>query len=179
MRSRQFVGAFVAGFAVASLGLGALSAPSSAAESDRESDRRAVVAKLHSIFDAFVGQDAATLRRTHTDDWTGFKSHSSHIVEGIDEYMATIAFDNPMLEYDFDEIEVEVYGDLALVWYVATWKNRLTKHDLTMTMTARSLDVYRRENGEWVQSASHLAVVPKPDALQHMKSDELFEVSFE
>ena len=179
MTSKQTLRGFLAGFALACAGIATIGATEPTAGADPEHDRQAVIGKLHSIFDAFVGKDAETLRDTHTDDWIGFKANSSHIVHGIDEYMSTIAFDNPMLEYDFDELEVELHGDLALVWYVATWKNQLTAHDLTMTMTARSLDVYRRENGEWIQAGSHLAVVPKPKALQHIKSDEIFEVSFE
>ena len=178
-RTRVSSERFVDGVCVAAVVLGAIAARASRATTDEEADRAEVVAVLHGIFDAFVGKDAETLRRTHTDDWTGFKSHSDHIVHGIDEYMSTIAFDNPMLEYEFDELEVDLHGDLALVWYVATWKNRLPDYDLTMTMTARSLDVYRREGGEWIQAGSHLAVVPKPGALRHMKSDEIFQVSFE
>ena len=184
MTSKQTPIAFVAGFglAIALTGVAAPFGSTPGAEPtahDPESDRQAVIAELHRIFDAFVDGDAETLRRTHTDDWIGFKAHSDHIVHGLEDYMSTVSFDNPMLEYDFDELEVYVHGDLAFVWYVATWKNRLTDHDLTMTMTARSLDIYRRHENGWIQAGSHLAVVPKPGALQHMKSDELFEVSFE
>ena len=126
------------------------------------SDREQVLQHIHSIFQAYVRKDREAIRRTHTPDWTGFQGPSVKIERGIEDYMVNAEKSLQNLHgtgYELLDTEVQVYGDLALVYYVARYDYRDASGQ-EGSLPLRSLDVYRRENGEWNQAGSHIAVIP-------------------
>jgi ketosteroid isomerase-like protein len=124
-------------------------------------DRTEVLAHIDGIFRAYIERDRERIRATHTPDWIGFQGPSVGIERGIDAYMVNADQSLASLRGIHHEIvdhEVRLHGDLALVYYVARYAcedRDGTRHDLPL----RSLDVYRREDGSWIQCGSHIAVI--------------------
>ena len=54
---------------------------------------------------------------------------------------------------------VLAYGDIAIVYYVATYSFR-TKDGESGVMPLRSVDIYRKQGGAWIQCGSHIAPIP-------------------
>jgi len=130
--------------------------------SDPAADRAAILAHVHSIFDAFVRGDIDALRATHSTDWCGFTIKSSRIARGIDGYMAAaIATVEAVetLEYELLETEIQIHGDVALLWYVARDVIRPRGGEPT-TLFLRALDVYRRTTEGWTQCGSNICLLP-------------------
>ena len=127
-----------------------------------QSDRAAILAHVDSIFQAYFRGDRATIRATHTHDWRGFQIRSRSIVRGIDEYMrnaddvlASIAG----LRYEMLDADVQVWGDVAVVFYLAREWIR-DRAGVEKTILLRSCDVYRRDDGAWNQCGSNIYVMP-------------------
>ncbi len=135
-----------------------------AREAPREADdRQEVIDHIDGIFNAYIRQDKEAVRAMHTQDWMGFKGNSRTIVKGIDGYMQNVLTGaSHLLDYEMEEIEVDLYGDIAHVYYVANWRSRLTESGQVFTIRSRSLDIYRREAQGWIQSGSHLTILPRP-----------------
>ncbi len=127
-----------------------------------DADRRAIESHVRGIFDAYFRGDREAIRRAHTRDWKGFMIQSRTLVRGIDDYMSMAegvlaAF--PGVRYEFLEFEVDVRGDLALVYYVA--REWLRDPDgCERTVRLRSIDVYRREPDGWNQCGSNICALP-------------------
>jgi ketosteroid isomerase-like protein len=125
-------------------------------------DREQIIDHIHSIFSAFLRRDREALRGAHTDDWVGFLGPSSRIERGIEAYMknAELSLQNFQGKgYELLDTEVQINGDVALVFYVARYDCTDTDgHDTSIPL--RSVDVYRREAGGWIHSGSHIAVIP-------------------
>jgi hypothetical protein len=141
----------------------------------RGADREAIRAHIEKIFNAFVNSDCDTIRATHSQNWIGFTGNSRSIEKGIDNYMkATARFclggerQNPtrMSGYKLAEIDYAFYGDVALVPYVAetTYGN-----PPRVQGKLRSIDIYAKLNGEWIQVGSN--IFPHPDMLAAMRSN--------
>ena len=125
-------------------------------------DREQILQHIHSIFQAFLRQDRDTIRKAHTPDWTGFQGPSARIERGIDAYMVNVEKSLQNLHgtgYELLDTEVQIYGDLALVYYIARYDYR-DGEGREGSIPLRSLDVYRREQGKWNQCGSHIAVIP-------------------
>ena len=125
-------------------------------------DREQIVQHIHSIFQAFLQQDRDALRKTHTPDWTGFQGPSVKIERGIDAYMinAEKSLQNlPGTGYELLDTEIQLYGDMALVYYIARYDYR-SQEGREGSIPLRSIDVYRRENGQWNQCGSHITPIP-------------------
>jgi hypothetical protein len=126
-----------------------------------EVDREAIVGHIRSIFQAYVDRDREAIRRTHSADWTGSQGPSTKIERGLDDHM--VDADRSLAAflgtgYELLDTEVQLHGDLALVDYVA-------RYDYSTRRTGRgcsdcALDVYRRVQGEWIQSSSHITPLP-------------------
>jgi ketosteroid isomerase-like protein len=130
-----------------------------------KNDREQIIAHIHSIFQAYVREDTAAIRVKHTDDWRGFQNNSREILRGIDAYMQNPVRNlsrTKMLEYEIEDIEVQVYGDVAIVYYIANWKSLLKQSNRKIRTRARSIDIYRRDAQGWNQAGSHLSVLPSP-----------------
>jgi ketosteroid isomerase-like protein len=124
--------------------------------------REQILQHIHSIFQAYLRKDREAIRRTHTGDWVGFQGPSVKIERGIDAYMANAEKSLQNLQgtgYELLDTEVQIYGDIALVYYVARY-DYCDLDGSPGSIPLRSVDVYRRENGEWNQAGSHITVIP-------------------
>lgn len=131
-----------------------------------DEDRSAIRKHVHSIFEAYKRQDSATIRATHTRDWTGFLGSSRTILRGIDDYMETAerSMEKTLLrDYEITDMEIQLYGDIALVYYIADIRvlDRPTGEERNVPL--RSLDVYRKGADGWNQTGSHIGVIPGAD----------------
>ncbi len=143
-----------------------------------KSDREQIIDHLHSIFKAFINQDINTIRATHSRDWTGFQSGSRVIIKGIDGYMKGITLKfTKMEEYEIKDIDVQVYGEIGIVYYVARWKTRIQATGQLMEINARACDIYRKESGSWIQAGSNLNLLPRPGALRSPDCGKCLDVN--
>jgi ketosteroid isomerase-like protein len=127
-------------------------------------DQKEIVAHIHGLFQAYINKDRETIRRGHTNDWRGFQTRSTKIVRGIDQYMQ--AADRVLetmegIRYELSDVEVQIYRDVAVVYYVASYWVR-GKNGNEQLVPLRSVDIYRREAGGWNQCGSNISFVPPP-----------------
>ena len=131
-------------------------------DTKRQADRDAILNHIDQIFQAFIEKDREAIRRNHTDDWVGFQVPSTKIERGIDAYMKNADSSLQHLQgtgYQLFDTEIQFYGDLALVYYVAEY--RYLNHDGHQgSLPLRSIDVYRREGAGWNQAGSNITVIP-------------------
>lgn len=125
-------------------------------------DREAITAHLRGLFEAFLHKDREAIRRGHTVDWRGFQVKSRGIVRGIDQYM--LAADQALASfsgrrYEIVDLEIQLYGDIAIVYYVADWWFG-AEGEQEERLALRSVDVYRREAGGWNQCGSNISIMP-------------------
>lgn len=128
-------------------------------------DRRQILDHIHSIFQAFVKRDRETIKNLHASDWVGFMGPSTGIERGIDAYMANVdtSLDNfKGVGYELMDSEVQIHGDMAIVYYVARY-DYADEDDKGHSIPLRSVDIYRREPDGWIQAGSHIAVIPSGD----------------
>ena len=127
-----------------------------------QSDRDAILAHVDSIFEAYFRGDRETIRATHTHDWRGFQIRSRSIVRGIDEYMRNadaVLQSIQGLRYEMLDADVQVYGNVAVVFYLAREWIR-DKEGVEKTILLRSCDIYRKDDGAWNQCGSNIYVLP-------------------
>ncbi len=125
-------------------------------------NREQILQHIHGIFQAYLRQDRDAIRKTHTPDWTGFQGSSVKIERGIDAYMVNAEKSLQNLRgtgYELLDTEVQIYGDMALVYYIARYDYR-DREGREGSIPLRSIDVYRRERGEWNQCGSHITPIP-------------------
>ena len=133
-----------------------------ASQSRELADKEKILNHIRSIFQAFLDKDRETLRQTHTDDWTGFLIPSIDIERGLEAYMANAekslqTFDGT--GYELIDSEIQITGDHAIVFYVARYDYAGDDGE-THSIPIRSIDLYRRESGDWIQAGSHITVIP-------------------
>jgi len=115
------------------------------------------------LFEAYIAGDLDTLREGRTADWKGFQIKSTRLVRGVDDYMTELRSVMGGLKverYEFLDFDVDVHGDLALVFYVA--RDHLAGEpgdDGSATVLIRSLDVYKKVGEEWIQVASNICAI--------------------
>ncbi len=127
-----------------------------------QQDREEILQHIRSIFQAYLRQDRDAIRRTHTQDWTGFQGPSVKIERGIDAYMVNAERSLESLRgvgYELLETEVQLYGNLAIVYYIARYDFQ-DQEGNERSIPLRSIDVYRREHGDWNQCGSHVTPIP-------------------
>ncbi len=128
-----------------------------------EKDKAEIKEHIESIFQAFIDQDIDKIKSTHSTDWTGFKTSSTTLKRGINSYMENVqnALDSfQMTHYQFDDIEIQHYGDLAVVYYLASTGFKLKflpENDTIYPVKYKSIDIYKREPDGWIQSGSHIS----------------------
>ncbi len=126
-----------------------------------EPQEQVLVDHVHEIFKAFINRDREKIQELHADDWVGFMGPSTKIERGIDDYMnhVDLSLENfPGTDYEINDTEVQIHGKLALVFYVATYYYENDDHT-EASIPLRSVDVFRHENGHWIQAASHISVI--------------------
>ena len=126
------------------------------------SDREAILEHIDGIFQAFIRRDRDTIRRSHTPDWVGFQGPSTQIERGIEAYMKNADKSLDALQgtgYELLDTEVQIYGDVAVVYYVARYDYR-DKDGKNGSIPLRSVDIYRRTDKGWNQAGSHIGVIP-------------------
>lgn len=132
---------------------------------DAEEIRRHVI----SLFDAYLQGDLDTLKQGRISEWKGFQIKSTRLIRGVDEYMielARVLGGLKVEKYEFLDFEVDVEGDIALVYYVA--RDYLQTDDTGIggpvppTILIRSIDVYRRIDGNWIQAGSNICAIADP-----------------
>ena len=129
---------------------------------DAANDRAEILAHIRSIFEAYIRQDRDAIRRTHASDWTGFQNPSARIERGIDDYMRNAELSLQTLRgtgFEILDAEVQVRGDTAIVYYVARY-DYVHSDGHAGFVPLRSVDIYRREAGGWIQCGSHISVIP-------------------
>jgi len=125
-------------------------------------DSKEIIDHIHGLFQAYLRGDRDAIRCGHTDDWRGFQIGSDHIVRGIDEYMQVadkVLESIKGLRYELVDTEVHVFGDVAVVFYVAREQIRIGDAR-EQEIQLRSVDIYRREGGGWNQCGSNICFVP-------------------
>ena len=155
--------------AIAFFGLGAVAGRLAPVPGDqRPDDKEAIRAHIDRIFQAYIQGNRETIRATHSDEWVGFLGQSRSIIQGIDQYMegANTALAGPsgMVGYRMDDYDVLFYGDIALVPYIASLDVELGGRRIDFKPKIRVLDVYAKEDGEWIQIASNTVRHPETEA---------------
>jgi ketosteroid isomerase-like protein len=141
----------------------AVTAQTTRQDDERAADKAEIRAHIESIFQAYIDKDREKLRATHSEDWAGFGLSSAVTRRGLAEYMrvADISLKNwPVVGFELVHFEAVFHGDMALIFYVADVHTK--SGDRTSSDKLRTLDVYEKRNGHWIQIASHVA--PHPDA---------------
>jgi ketosteroid isomerase-like protein len=137
-----------------------------AVASRADADRAAILAHIRSIFQAYVDRDRAVIEATHSADWTGFQGPSTRIERGLADYMVNADRSLAAFRgtgYELVDTEVQLHGDVALVYYVARY-DYLDAAGKAGSLGLRSLDVYRRQPGGWIQCGSHITPLPAAGA---------------
>jgi len=131
--------------------------------SDNQSkDKKEILEHIHSIFQAFLRQDRQALTETHAQNWIGFLGPSTRIEKGLDKYMANAEKSLQNFKgvgYEILENEIQIYGDIAIVYYVARYDYEDIS-GLAHSLPLRSIDIYRRDKAGWIQAGSHISVIP-------------------
>ena len=140
----------------------------------RPADRDAIRAHIDGIFQAYMKKDRKTIEGTHAEEWRGFLGASRGIIRGIGGYMegadAFLRSPARIAAYRFEDFDLQFYGDVGLVSYIADVDLELAEEPPRRYKTRyRSIDVYARQNGNWTQVASHLNTHPDVLAAQRQE----------
>jgi Domain of unknown function (DUF4440) len=127
-------------------------------------DREAIRGHIDRIFKAYIARNRVEVQATHDREWRGFLTGSRRIIRGIDEYMrsadASLTSTQRLVGYTMEDFDVQFRGpDLAVVPYVAELEGEAEGGRSKWRL--RVLDVYERQNGEWMQVASNTAMHPQ------------------
>ena len=127
-------------------------------------DQAAIKNHVVDLFDAFLAGDVESLRRGRTADWKGFQVRSTRLIRGVADYMSDLDDTLGTLRverYEFIDFEVDVDGDTGIVCYLA--RDFLQSSGSgPSTVLIRSIDVYKRIDGSWLQTASNICAIPDP-----------------
>jgi len=133
--------------------------------SGRDRDVAAIRAHIESIFDAFIEKDAVKLAATHGRDWRGYLTGSRTVIKGRDGYMRAAVGTGPMgpkgqgmVGYKILEYDTIFHGDVAVVNFVADVHHMNGTRARTSKLTL--MDIYAKEDGEWIQVASQTSNHP-------------------
>lgn len=124
-----------------------------------------------SLFDAYLAGDLEALKHGRIPEWKGFQIRSTRLIRGVDEYMSELKHVMGGLKvekYEFLDFEVDIEGDIALVYYLARDHLKTdgtdTGEPIPSTVLVRSIDVYRRIDGTWIQTGSNICAIADPEA---------------
>ena len=131
----------------------------------RPADRDAIRTHIDRIFRAYMKKDRASIEATHAEEWRGFLGASRSIIRGRDSYMegadAFLRLPGGVAGYRFEDFDLQFYGDLGLVSYIADVDIATGETPAETYKTKyRSIDIYAKRDGHWTQVASHLNTHP-------------------
>lgn len=124
-------------------------------------DQDQILGHIHSIFRAYLDRDRKVLRETHTHDWRGFTVGAEVLIRGIDGYMDRVEqffSTSRTVGYELLDTDISVRGDIAVVYYLARYSFRNDAGDHTIHL--RSVDIYEKRSGRWIQSGSNICSLP-------------------
>ncbi|HYH86162.1 MAG TPA: nuclear transport factor 2 family protein [Pyrinomonadaceae bacterium] len=108
--------------------------------------------------EAYPRRDVATLERVIADDWMCIDGAGERI--GKAELLERVASGASRLEsHVFDEMELRIYGDAAIVTGRLTGKGRDEEGQLSFSQ--RYTRVYVKRDGAWRAVATQVTVLPK------------------
>jgi ketosteroid isomerase-like protein len=145
-------------------------------------DEQAILDHIHSIFKAYMDGDEATIQATHSSDWTGFNNQSRSIVRGIEGYMDNAhraLAGGRIIRYELEDVDVQIHGDIGIIYYVANWTTQLNASGARIRMHVRSVDIYEKRSGHWIQIGSNLNSLTRPGAMSTPKCAACFDVELE
>ena len=133
-------------------------------EMDDEAVKKELIEHISSIFEAFVQNDRETIKNTHSEDWFGFMIPSRTIVRDRAGYMQgadRILAELETLRYEIYDVEVRLFGNVAIVCYLARdWvKDRKSGEERMLHL--RAMDIYQKKTSGWIQCASNISIVPE------------------
>src|SRR5262245_47078606 len=149
-------------------------------QDERAADAAAIRAHIESIFQAFIDGDIDKIYATHSEDWRGFLEGSRVPIKGIDEYMRANGIEWPRpanapkstpyfpagTGYRVRDFDVNFYSpDLAVASFMGDFERKIGGAMVTMRRF-RSMDVYAKRNGSWIQVASHTVIDPEWRSMQ-------------
>ena len=133
---------------------------------DSAGDEQAIRRHIESIFDAFIEKDRDKLAATHGRNWRGYLTGSRTVIKGRDGYMRSAVGDGPMGErgqgmvgYKILEYDTVWYDNVAVVNFVADVNHMRGTQPHTSKLTL--MDIYAREDGQWIQVASQTSNHPE------------------
>jgi ketosteroid isomerase-like protein len=133
---------------------------------DRSTDERAIRSHIESIFDAFIQKDRDKLASTHGRNWRGYLTGSRTVIKGRDGYVRAAVGDGPMgprgqgmVGYEIVEYDTAWYDNVAVVNFVADVHHKRGTQPHTARLTL--MDIYAKEDGEWIQVASQTSNHPE------------------
>lgn len=132
----------------------------------RMADEQAIRRHIESIFQAFIDKDRDKLAATHGRDWRGYLTGSRTVIKGRDGYMRAAVGDGPMgpkgqgmVGYKILEYDTVWYDNVAVVNFVADVHHARGSQSVTSRLTL--MDIYAKEDGEWIQVASQTSNHPE------------------
>ena len=129
-------------------------------------DREQILEHIDSIFRAYIRKDRLAIRNARTDDWTGFQGPSVKIERGIEDYMVNAEASLEHFDgtgYELLDTEVQLYGAIGIVYYVARYDYR-DRDGKAGSLMLRAVDLYRKDPGGWIQIGSHITPMPQSGA---------------
>lgn len=128
----------------------------------RKQDQQAILASIHSIFEAFSKHDKATLVRTHLPDFCGFTVRSRATIPQRDQYLAEIETqlkEGAFQDHELSDVVFTFRADTAVVCYIARLRY-LAPQGQELHIKLRILDVYVKTQEGWNLLASNANLHP-------------------
>jgi ketosteroid isomerase-like protein len=110
--------------------------------------------------DAVKLHDAPALKRILADDFTMTSALSSNTTQDKTEYIETTLRDLQLKSYDFDKLNVRVYGEAALI--NATYKQEAVVSGKETSESFLLTDVWVRHDGHWRIVSRHTSQLASP-----------------
>lgn len=129
---------------------------------NRDQDQQAILAHIHSIFDAFARQDQEALIRTHQPDFCGFTVRSRATIHGRDQYVSEIQAllrESHYQTHELSDVVFNFQGDTAVVCYIALVSYPGAQGP-NGRIKLRGMDVYTRTPGGWNLLACNTSLHP-------------------
>ena len=104
--------------------------------------------------EAFMKADANWYREHLAEDFVCIESDGSVLVK--DEFLVNAAKGPDVSQYSLDEVNVRIYGDVALIQATGLFTRRDGSSGIS-----RYLDIYARQQGSWKAVSAQITHVPQ------------------